>query len=316
MPLVTLRISLDKFWNMWNDNTVSIKDVVSMMQIPDYYQILEVERDATAREIKRAYRKLAKRYHPDKNPERTAFAEKMFREVCNAYDTLQDKKRKSDYDRTLRTIERQQKSEEIYFDRLKRINQTYAKLELLLQALLHHNYETGVSMYEQLQHRSQEIGKQLRIDDFLSYEESRDCEFLIAEAYQKLGFSNGDPSSVLDRYRKIEQAMLMYESLLSAETKRPCFRHFIREVKDRLKFIYLYHFSVEGYDQTHPIPLTKIRELKLSKRETAWMYKKIAEFYVEIDQFREARTVLKMAFELQPRLTGAKKICQTLNMGY
>ena len=295
---------------------VSIKNVVSIMQIPDYYQILEVERDATAREIKRAYRKLAKRYHPDKNPERTAFAEKMFREVCNAYDTLQDRKRKSDYDRTLRTIERQQQSEEIYFDRLKRINQTYAKLELLLQALLHHNYETGVSMYEQLQHRSQEIGKQLRIDDFLSYEESRDCEFLIAEAYQKLGFSNGDPSSVLDRYRKIEQAMLMYESLLSAETKRPCFRHFIREVKDRLKFIYLYHFSVEGYDQTHPIPLTKIRELKLSKRETAWMYKKIAEFYVEIDQFREARTVLKMAFELQPRLTGAKKICQTLNMGY
>ncbi len=286
------------------------------MQIPDYYQILEVGRDATAQEIKRAYRNLAKRYHPDKNPERTAFAEKMFREVCSAYNTLQDKKRKSDYDRTLRTIERQQRSHEVYLDRLNRLNQTYAKLELLLQALLHHNYETGVSMYEQLQHHSQKIGKELRIDDFLSYEESRDCEFLVAEAYQKLGFSNGDPSSVLDRYRKIEQAMLIYESLLSAEAKRPCFRHFIREVKDRLKFIYLYHFSVEGYDQTHPIPLTKIRELKLSKRETAWMYKKIAEFYVEIERFPEARTVLKMAFELQPRLTGAKKICQTLNMGY
>ena len=300
---------------MWNDSTVSIKDVVSIMQIPDYYQILEIERDATAREIKRAYRKLAIRYHPDKNPERTTFAEKMFREVCNAYNTLQDKKLKSDYDRTLQTIERQQKSRDAYLDRLSRLNQTYAKLELLLQALLHHNYETGVSMYEQLRHRSEEIGKEWRIDDFLSYEESRDCEFLIAEAYQKLGFSNGGPSSVLDRYRKIEQAMLIYESLLSAETKRPCFRHFIPEVKERLKFIYLYHFSIEGYDQTRAIPLAKIRELRLSKRETAWMYKKIAEFYVEIDRFPEARTVLKMAFELQPRLTGAKKICQTLNMG-
>ena len=284
------------------------------MQIPDYYQILEIERDATAHEIKRAYRKLAKRYHPDKNPERTTFAEKMFREVCNAYNTLQDKKRKSDYDRTLQTIAREQKSHEIYLDRLSRLNHTYAKLELLLQALLHHNYEAGVSMYEQLQHRSQEIGKELRIDDFLSYEESRDCEFLIAEAYQKLGFSNGDQSSVLERYRNIEQSMLIYESLLSAETKRPCFRHFIREVKDRLKFIYLYHFSVEGYRQTQQIPLTKIRALELSKRETAWMYKKIAEFYVEIDRIPEARTVLKMAFELQPRLTGAKKICQRLNM--
>ena len=154
-------------------------------------------------------------------------------------------------------IERQQRSHEVYLDRLSRLNQTYAKLELLLQALLHHNYETGISMYEQLQHHSQETGEELCIDDFFSYEESRDCEFLVAEAYQKLGFSNGDQSSVLDRYRKIEQAMLMYESLLSAEAKRPCFRHFIREVKDRLKFIYLYHFSVEGYDQTHPIPVDK-----------------------------------------------------------
>ena len=286
------------------------------MQIPDYYQILEIERSATDREIKGAYRKLAKRYHPDKNPERTAFAEKMFREICSAYNTLQDKKRKSDYDRTLQTIERQQKSQEAYFDRLNRREHNYAKLELLLHALLHHNYETGISMYEQLCHRSQETGKEWCIDDFLSYEESRDCEFLIAEAYQKLGFSNGEASSALERHRKIEQAMLLYESLLSAESKRPCFKHFIREVKERLKFIYLYHFSVKGYDEKCHIPLTKIRALKLPKRETAWMYKKIAEFYVEIDQFPEARTVLKMAFELQPHLTGAKKICQTLNMRY
>lgn len=294
------------------------------MQIPDYYQILEIRRDATAYEIKSAFRKLAKRYHPDKNPERIAFAEKMFREVCNAYSTLHNKKQKSDYDRVLQTIERQQSFQdgfasgtlqhEIYLDRLNRLNQSYAKLELLLEALLHQNYETGISMYEQLRHHSEKTGKAWRIDDFLSYEESRDCEFLIAEAYQTLAFSNGDASSILERHRKIEQAMLIYESLLSAETKRPCFKHFIPEVKERLKCIYLYHFSIEGYHQTSHIPLTKIRALKLPKRETAWIYKKIAEFYVEVDQYPEARTVLKMAFELQPRLTGAKKICRTLNI--
>ena len=117
------------------------------MQIPDYYQILEIERDATAREIQGAFRKLAKRYHPDKNPERTAFAEKMFREICNAYNTLHDKKQKSDYDQTLQTIERQQSFQNgfasgtlqhtAYFDRLNRLDQNYAKLELLLHALLH-----------------------------------------------------------------------------------------------------------------------------------------------------------------------------------
>ncbi|MDE0553229.1 MAG: DnaJ domain-containing protein [Candidatus Poribacteria bacterium] len=284
------------------------------MKVPDYYQILEVKRNATAPEIKRAFRRLAKRYHPDKNPEQIAFAEQMFREVCRAYSTLRNEKQKSAYDRTLHTIERQRKAREAYLEKLSKLNQSYAKLELLLEALLHQNYEIGISLYEQLCHNNQETDKEWRIDDFLSYEESRDYEFLIAEAYQNLGFSNGDSSSTFERHRKINQAMLMYESLLSAEAKRPCFRNFTREVKDRLKFIYLYHFSVDGYDQTSHIPLTKIRALKLPKRETAWMYKKIAEFYVEIDQLSEARTVLKMAFELQPRLTGAKKICRTLNM--
>ena len=307
---------LDKFWNMWNDNTVSIRNVVFTMQIPDYYQILGIGRDATAPEIKRAFRRLAKRYHPDKNPEEIVFAEQMFREVCRAYNTLRDIKQKSDYDRTLQTIERQRKAREAYLEKLSKLNQNYAKLELLLEALLHQNYETGVSLYEQLCHNNQETGKEWRIDDFLSYEESRDCEFLIAEAYQNLGFSNGDPSFTFERHRKIKQAMLIYESLLSAEAKRPCFRHFTREVKERLKFIYLYHFSAEGCHQTYHIPLTKIRALKLPKRETAWIYKKIAEFYVEINRLPEARTVLKMAFELQPCLTGAKKICQTLNMRY
>ncbi len=286
------------------------------MRIPDYYQILEVKRNATAPEIKRAFRRLAKRYHPDKNPEQIAFAEQMFREVCRAYNTLRNKKQKSAYDQKLQTIERQRKAREAYLEKLSKLNQSYAKLELLLEALLHQNYETGISLYEQLCHTKKKTGKAWRIDDFLSYEESRDCEFLIAEAYQSLGFSNGDASSTFERHRKIKQAMLMYESLLSAEAKRPCFRHFTREVKERLKFIYLYHFSTDGYNQAHHISLTKIRALKLPKRETAWMYKKIAEFYVEIDRLPEARTVLKMAFELQPRLTGAKKICRTLNIEY
>ena len=245
--------------------------------------------------------------------EQVAYAKQMFRDVCNAYDVLQDEKRKSDYDRILQNIERQKQSYRSYFDRLNRLNQDYAKLELLFQALLHQNYETGISMYEQLCRRCEKKGTKWRIDDFFNYEDSRDCEFLIAEAYQNLGFSNGD-RSVSERNRKIEQAMQIYESLLSAEGRRPCFKHFIREVKERLKRIYLYHFTVEGYRQMCQIPLAKIRALELPKRETAWMYKKIAEFYVEINQFPEAREVLLLAFELQPNLAGAKKICQTLNM--
>lgn len=288
------------------------------MQIPNYYQILEISRDANTTEIKSAFRKLAKRYHPDKqyinnNVNDIENAKLKFGQVCNAYDVLQDEKRKADYDRILQNFERQQQSYRSHVDRLNNLNQDYAKLELLFQALLHQNYETGISLYEQLCSRCEKNGKKWCIDDFFNYEDSRDCEFLIAEAYQNLAFTNGNGADS-ERHRKIELAMRIYESLLSAEGQRPCFKHFIKEVKDRLKKIYLYYFSVEGYQQTSQIPLSKIRALELPKRETAWMFKKIAEFYVEINLFPEARQVLLMAFELQPNLAGAKKICRTLNV--
>ena len=288
------------------------------MQTPNYYQILEIKRNATTSQIKQAFRRLAKKYHPDKldnnfSSEQVDNAKRMFRDVCNAYDVLQDIKRKTDYDRILQNIEHQQKSYQSYIDRLKTINQDHANLEILFQALLHRNYETGISMYEQLCKKYENKGKKWSIDNFFNYEDSRDCEFLIAEAYHNLSLSNGDISTD-ECYRRLELAMNIYESLLSAEGERPCFRHFIKEVKERLKRIYLYHFSVEGYEKTCEIPISKIKELNLSKRETAWMYKKIAEFYVEIRLIPEAREMLLMAFDLQPNLAGTKKICRTLNI--
>lgn len=288
------------------------------MHTPNYYQILEIKRNASTSQIKQAFRRLAKKYHPDKldnkfNSDQVDNAKRMFRDVCNAYDVLQDIKRKADYDRILQNIEHQQKSYQSYIDRLKTINQDHANLEMLFQALLHRNYETGISIYEQLCKKYENIGKKWSIDNFFNYEDSRDCEFLIAEAYHNLSLSNGDTSTD-ECYRRLELAMNIYESLLSAEGERPCFRHFIKEVKERLKRIYLYHFSVEGYKKTGQIPISKIIELNLSKRETAWMYKKIAEFYVEIRLIPEAREMLLMAFDLQPNLAGTKKICRTLNI--
>jgi curved DNA-binding protein len=67
------------------------------MKYKDYYDILGVARDASTDDIKRAYRKLARKYHPDVSKEKNA--EERFKEVGEAYETLKDAEKRAAYDR-------------------------------------------------------------------------------------------------------------------------------------------------------------------------------------------------------------------------
>lgn len=66
------------------------------MQYKDYYEILGVKREASAAEIKSAYRKLARKYHPDVN--KTKEAEQKFKDLNEAYEVLSDKEKRQRYD--------------------------------------------------------------------------------------------------------------------------------------------------------------------------------------------------------------------------
>jgi molecular chaperone DnaJ len=65
----------------------------------DYYRILGVERNASNDEIRKAYRTLAKKYHPDAHPEDREEAEHRFKEVTEAYEVLKDGEKRAAYDR-------------------------------------------------------------------------------------------------------------------------------------------------------------------------------------------------------------------------
>ena len=66
------------------------------MEYKDYYEILGVKRDATQAEVKSAYRKLAKKYHPDVN--KTPEASAKFKDINEAFEVLGDKDKRSRYD--------------------------------------------------------------------------------------------------------------------------------------------------------------------------------------------------------------------------
>lgn len=67
------------------------------MEYKDYYKILGVDRSASSDEIKRVYRKLALKYHPDKNPDDSQ-AEERFKEINEAYEVLGDSTKRAKYD--------------------------------------------------------------------------------------------------------------------------------------------------------------------------------------------------------------------------
>jgi len=64
----------------------------------DYYQVLGIDRDASQEEVKKAFRRLAMRYHPDRNPQATRQAEERFKQINEAYEVLGHEQKRRQYD--------------------------------------------------------------------------------------------------------------------------------------------------------------------------------------------------------------------------
>eukprot|EP00250_Pteridium_aquilinum_P031999 c44751_g1_i1 orf=2-394(-) len=65
----------------------------------DYYNVLKVEKTASEDDLKKSYRRLAMKWHPDKNPDNKAYAEAKFKKISEAYEVLSDSHKRSIYDR-------------------------------------------------------------------------------------------------------------------------------------------------------------------------------------------------------------------------
>ncbi|XP_038278248.2 dnaJ homolog subfamily B member 6-like [Dermochelys coriacea] len=69
-----------------------------MVTMGEYYEVLRIPCDASDKDIKKAYRKVALKWHPDKNPGNKEHTERKFKEITEAYEVLSDKSKRNLYD--------------------------------------------------------------------------------------------------------------------------------------------------------------------------------------------------------------------------
>lgn len=260
----------------------------------NYYEVLEVQPEATRDEIKAAFRRLAKKYHPDHNSARTKWAEAKMRVILKAYDTLMNDSERTEYDRKLRPFLKAY--QDPYRENLaKRMDDPAAQSRLILYNLLNDQPREAIDIYERMRKRDEafEVWQYLDQKDYL------DCQFLMGEEYERQG--------------NWKAALRFYENVYNAERSSPM-RFFLEEVKDRIRDIYCKKVA----RRCRPIDSVKVYEkvmaMGVSKKTEAYLHKKIAESYFKGACEKKARYHLRRAFELEPKLKGAQKICEKLSV--
>ena len=263
-------------------------------EIINFYEVLEVNPEAAAEEIKRSFRRLVKKYHPDHNAERTKWAEAKMRVILKAYDTLMNENERTEYDRKLRPYLRTNRDP--YRENLaKRTEDPAAQARLILYNLLNDKPKDAVEAYERMRNRDANF----EVWQFLDHKDYLDCEFLLGEEYERQG--------------NWKNALRFYENVYNEERNSPL-RFFLEEVKDRIRDIYCKKVA----RRCKPLEAVKIYEkvmaMGVSKKTEAYLHKKIAESYFKANLEKKARYHLKRAFELEPKLKGAQKICEKLSV--
>jgi curved DNA-binding protein CbpA len=255
-----------------------------------YYDVLSVERNATQPEIKRAFRRLAKKYHPDTNREDDRAAKKLER-VITAYRVLSNERERARYDVLMQASPANQ--QEVKRTEARTLRE-YA--EDILHSLLAGRGRQALSMYDHLAARAD-----FSLKEHLDPKDYLDCVFLLAEQCERSG-----------RFR---EAARLYEELYEAEKDPPRQRYFFEEVKARIKKLYSRKLPRDAANADEEIACyERILKFDLDKSEKAFILKKIAEVYCRIGDEKQAKSIFSQALRLKPGLKGTATIRESLGM--
>ncbi len=262
----------------------------------DYYEVLGVRKDASHEEIRASFRRRAKKYHPDRNASRAKWAEQKIRLIIQAYDTLMDRDQRAAYDRKLR--QELDPDEDAYRQSLReRMGDPHAEARLILEDLLNERGDEAIEVYERARQRTGDfdLGKYLDTRDYL------DSLFLLGEEYERAG--------------EWKMALELYHKVYDLERDSPT-RFFLETLKERIRDIYCKKLARRSSPADAVEVYEKVLQLGIPKKTEAYIHKKIAEAFFRAGQHKKARAHLCKAFDLEPKLKGAQKICEKLGLDF
>ena len=263
----------------------------------NYYQVLQVQEGSDRAEIRNSFRKLAKKYHPDKTKANGISSEEKIKLLIKAYKTLTDAEKRIHYDTQLQS--NSIRIRDFYYkESPKRGNGKYdlrSQAKMVLNDLLNKNGPQAVKNYERLK----EENKEFELLAFLNLKDYLDCKFLLAEEYEIQGH--------------YELAFKMYEYVYQEEDGNPARKHLLEEIKERILRLSCKKLVKLTQPDTAITYLTRALNLKISKNEEAFIYKKIADCYVASGEWDNALERFNKALSLCPNLKGTQTLKNKLN---
>ena len=265
------------------------------MQLENYYGILQVNQNASNEEIKKSFRNLAKKYHPDKHGSNAKWAEQKIKLIIKAHNTLTDDNLRRHYDLQL--------TETQYFEtkpnrKGKNKNGVPDQVKSVLNDLVNNNGKKAIENFEYIKKNTKDfaLNKYLKGIDYL------DCMFLLAEEYEK----SGNYGLAVKYYSNVY-------NLAKSKTDNNKYGFFFDETKDKIKKIYCKKLAKKTPTKKAIENYQNVLKLHINKNERAYIYKKISECYFEIGEFESAVANLNTALNLKPTLKGISKIQTRLN---
>jgi curved DNA-binding protein CbpA len=258
----------------------------------NYYEILGIDQDSTAQEIKKSFRKRAKEIHPDLRKEDKERSESRMRLLLAAYEVLSDIRKRVEYDRELEAFFPSRGFDYREFLKMRR-NDPASQAKLIFHDLLTNHQDEALDLFEDLTRM-----RELNLEAYLSREDYMDCAFLLAE--------------VLEMKGRYSEAYELYKKLYILELEKPYFNHFTEEIIERLRNIICFRMIGLLAPEESIRYLNEMILFDFSRKDNAFFYKKLAEIYSVLGETQNAVQCLRMGLALDRRLSGVKKLMERI----